>query len=181
MPLDADAQAAVDLQIEAFPDGLHALPIEQTRLMMLEGAKIAPPGPEMARVEDRNIPSGEHQIPVRIYWPSEKKDLPALIWLHGGAFALGNLETTDATSRHLAEASGTVVVSVDYRLAPEHKYPAGLEDAYTALQWVVENSQQLGINPKSVAIGGDSAGGTLADLPGRLAKRRVAKRSGRRR
>lgn len=162
MALDADAQAAVDLMGQAFPNGLHSLPIEQTRAMMAEGVKVTPPGPDVAKVEDRMVPAEGHEIPVRIYWPSQDKDLPALVWLHGGAFALGSLDGSDVTGRDLTNAGDVVVISVDYRLAPEHKFPAGLEDSYRVLQWAAENAAELGIDASRLAIGGDSAGGNLA-------------------
>jgi acetyl esterase len=162
MSLDADAQAVIDLMSQAFPGGLHSRPIAETRARMAEQSKSAPPGPDMARVHDSIVPAGDHEIPVRLYWPTTESDQPALIWLHGGAFALGTLDGADSLCRELASQAGVVVASVDYRLAPEHKFPAGVEDAYTVSQWVAKNHSDLGINATRVAIGGDSAGGTLA-------------------
>jgi acetyl esterase len=89
-------------------------------------------------------------------------DAPLLLWLHGGGWVIGDLDTADATSRALANRSGAVVVSVDYRLAPEHKAPAALDDALVALTWAVENAELLGVDASRVAVGGDSAGGNLA-------------------
>jgi acetyl esterase len=162
MPLDADARAFVELLLQAFPGGLHAMPIPQARQILAEGARVAPPGPEVARVEDRSVPAGDRDVPVRIYWPSEAEDQPVLIWLHGGAFALGDLAGADVTCRELASAAGVAVVSVDYRLAPEHRFPSGVEDGYAVLEWVAEHGGDLGLDTNRVAVGGDSAGGTLA-------------------
>lgn len=172
MALDADAQAAVDLLSQAFPDGLHGMPIEQARAMMAEGAKMAPPGPDLPRVEDRTIPSEGVDVPVRVYWPSSEPNQPALIWLHGGAFALGDLDGADLTCRELAAAAEVIVISVDYRLAPEHKFPAGLEDVYAVLSWVAANGSQLDVDPARLAVGGDSAGGNLAAAVALIARDR---------
>ena len=89
-------------------------------------------------------------------------DAPLLVWLHGGGWVIGDLDTADATARALANRSGAVVVSVDYRLAPEHPAPAALDDALVALTWAVENAELLGVDASRVAVGGDSAGGNLA-------------------
>ena len=119
---------------------------------------------EVARVDDRVLPVVEHDVPVRVYTPVEADgvDAPLLLWLHGGGWVIGDLDTADATARSLAKRSGAVVVSVDYRLAPEHRAPAALDDCQAALTWCLENAELLGIDPTKVAVGGDSAGGNLA-------------------
>ena len=119
---------------------------------------------EVARVDDRVVPDPDHDIPVRVYTPHEAIGVaaPLLLWLHGGGWVIGDLDTADATARALANRSGAVVVSVDYRLAPEHRAPAGLDDALAALTWSVENGELLGVDATHVAVGGDSAGGNLA-------------------
>lgn len=119
---------------------------------------------EVTRVDDRIVPGADNDVPVRVYTPADAVggDAPLLIWLHGGGWVIGDLDTTDATARALANRSGAVVVSVDYRLAPEHTAPAALEDALAALTWSVENAELLGVNAAKVAVGGDSAGGNLA-------------------
>jgi len=118
----------------------------------------------MESIVDRKIPGPAAQIPVRIYTPT-KRDLnaPVIMYIHGGGFVLGNLEHVDRTVRLLARDTGAIVVSIEYRLAPEHPYPAGLEDCKAAFDWLVTHANDVfGADPTRVAIGGDSAGGNLA-------------------
>lgn len=123
-------------------------------------------GEEVARVDDRLVPGPDEDIPVRVYTPSAAVGAAhgVLVWLHGGGWVIGDLDTADATCRALANRGGCVVVSVDYRLAPEYLAPVALEDCLTALAWTVENFELLGVDASKVAIGGDSAGGNLAAL-----------------
>ncbi len=113
---------------------------------------------------DRTLPGGDGPRRARVYTPARAraKGAPGLVWFHGGGFVIGSIESHDGVCRALASRSGAVVVSVDYRLAPEHRFPAGLEDAIAATRWVLENAASLGIDPSTVAVGGDSAGGNLA-------------------
>jgi len=121
---------------------------------------------EVTRVDDRLVPSPDGDIPVRVYTPHDSvgAESGVLVWYHGGGFVIGDLDTADATCRALANRSAAVVVSVDYRLAPEHRAPAALDDCLAALTWTVENAELLGIDATKVAVGGDSAGGNLAAL-----------------
>jgi len=121
---------------------------------------------EVTRVDDRQVPSPEGDIPVRVYTPAEAVgEAPGvLVWFHGGGFVIGDLDTADAICRALANRAAAVVVSVDYRLAPEHPAPAAVEDCLAALAWTVENAELLGVDATKVAVGGDSAGGNLAAL-----------------
>lgn len=125
-------------------------------------AQLAGPVQEVARVEDRTIPGPKQPIPVRVYWPETGRNLPALVYCHGGGWVFGTLDSIDRTMRALTNASGCVVISVDYRLAPEHKFPAAVEDADAALRYVAEHTEEFGIDPNRIATGGDSAGGNLA-------------------
>jgi acetyl esterase len=111
------------------------------------------------------VPDGS-DIPVRVYTPHDAVggEAGVLVWSHGGGWVIGDLETADATCRALANRSGAVVVSVDYRLAPEHPAPAALDDCIEALMWTVENGELLGVDVTKLAVGGDSAGGNLAAL-----------------
>lgn len=116
------------------------------------------------RVQEVKIAGPHGEIPLRIYTPLIQRAGAMLVWFHGGGFVVGDLETADPTCRSLAELSGATVVSVDYRLAPENHFNAGVDDAYAATLWAFEHARALGCDPSRVAIGGDSAGGTLTAL-----------------
>ncbi len=115
---------------------------------------------------DRTIPGAEGLRRVRVYVPARAPSGPGpgLVWFHGGGFVLGTIESHDSACRSLASESGVVVASVDYRLAPEHRFPAGVDDAIAATRWILENGPSIGIDPHRVAVGGDSAGGNFAAL-----------------
>jgi acetyl esterase len=118
--------------------------------------------PEL-RVQDRTIDGPAGPVNVRIYWPpTDHATPPVLLFFHGGGFVAGDLDTHDGTCRQHAVGADVVVVSVDYRLAPEHPYPAAVEDAWAATQWVAEHGSELGADASRLAVGGDSAGGTIS-------------------
>ena len=123
-------------------------------------------GPEQPvhRVENRRVPGDGGLIPLRVYYPKEAAQLPALMFFHGGGFVIGNLDSADRTCRALANGSGCVVISVDYRLAPEHPFPAAADDAFAATEFVAQHAADFGIDPSLLAVGGDSAGGNLATV-----------------
>jgi acetyl esterase len=147
--------------------------VEQAREAILGMRELAGPPEEVAKVEDRTIPGPSGvQIPFRIYTPSGQGPLPVLAYFHGGGWVIGNLETVDAPCRALANGAGCVVVSVDYRLAPEHTFPAAAEDCYAATRWVAEHAAELGGDPRRIAVGGDSAGGNLAAVVSLMARDR---------
>ncbi|AIG98717.1 MULTISPECIES: alpha/beta hydrolase [Archaeoglobus] len=112
------------------------------------------------RVEDRTIKGRNGDIRVRVY--QQKPDSPVLVYYHGGGFVICSIESHDALCRRIARLSNSTVVSVDYRLAPEHKFPAAVYDCYDATKWVAENAEELRIDPSKIFVGGDSAGGNLA-------------------
>ena len=119
----------------------------------------------VSRVEDVVIarPGGAAALPARAYWPTAVEPVGALVWLHGGGWCIGDLDGFDRVCRSLCNASGAILVSIDYRLAPEHLYPAAVEDADLAVAWATgHGADQLGYDPGRVAIGGDSAGGNLS-------------------
>ncbi|MEQ1889691.1 MAG: alpha/beta hydrolase [Alphaproteobacteria bacterium] len=166
MALDTQA-AALLAQLSANPDapGLADMPPEGGRAMfrtlceMLD-AKDVPIG----NIENRKIPGPAGEMAVRIYTPAGAVAgiLPCLVYYHGGGWVIGDLETHEGACRLLANDSGCKVVSVEYRLAPEHMFPAGPDDCYAAVKWVAENAARIGIDPKRIAVGGDSAGGNLS-------------------
>jgi acetyl esterase len=135
-------------------------------------AALSGPVQEVARVEDRTIPGPAQPIPIRTYWPSTAHNLPALVYYHGGGWVIGTLDSIDRSCRALANASGCVLISVDYRLAPEHKFPAAVEDADAVLQYVAAHPAEFDIDPNRIAVGGDSAGGNLATVACLIARER---------
>ena len=119
------------------------------------------------RVEDRAIEG----VPVRIYWPTVAEPTPpVVVFFHGGGWVVGDLDTYDGTAREHAVGVGAVVVSVDYRLAPEHPYPAAVDDVWAVTRWVAEHAEELGADPARIAVAGDSAGGNLAAVVAQLAR-----------
>ncbi len=125
-------------------------------------AAFAVAGEAVARVEDRAIPGPAGPLPIRIYTPRGEAPFGVLVYFHGGGWVLGDLDMVDALARALANRAGCIVVSVDYRLAPEHPFPAAFDDAYAATCWTVEHAAELGGDAQRIAVGGDSAGGNLA-------------------
>lgn len=122
------------------------------------------------RVENHQIDGPAGPIPVRVYWPSGTLNPPVTMYFHGGGFAVGDLDTHDGTARNHAVGAGTVVVSVDYRLAPEHPYPAAVDDVWAATRWVAANAGSFGADGSRLAVAGDSAGGTLSAVVAQLAR-----------
>ena len=160
MPLDPQARAVLDQLAAMGLPAVNEVSPEQARANM----KLRPraPGPEVAKVEDRSIPGPDGDVPVRIYTPEGSGPFPILVWYHGGGWVIGDLESADGPSRHLCVGADCVVVSVDYRLAPETKFPGPAEDCYAATQWAVDNAAAINGDPARVAVGGDSAGANLA-------------------
>ncbi|HWD28205.1 MAG TPA: alpha/beta hydrolase [Rhizomicrobium sp.] len=137
-------------------------------LMQLAGPKDVPIG----KSENRTVPTPSGGVPIRIYTPvaAGRDPMPALVYYHGGGFVIGNIDTHDGLCRMLANEGGFRVIAVDYRLAPENKYPAAIDDAFAALSWVVANAPEIGVDANRLAVGGDSAGGNLAAGVAQLAK-----------
>ncbi|HUG22211.1 alpha/beta hydrolase [Piscinibacter sp.] len=120
------------------------------------------PRAALPRVEDFRIPAADGTpLPARLYAPAVRR-LPVLLYLHGGGFVIGNLETHDSLCRQLALRSGAAVVALDYRMGPEHRFPTAVDDAWAAMRWLAEQGDRIGLDGSRLAVGGDSAGGTLA-------------------
>ena len=160
MPLDPQAQAVIDAVNALGLPAVWEVSPEQARINA--ASRPRPVGPEVAAVENRSIPGPDGDVPVRIYTPEGSGPLPILVWYHGGGWVIGDLESADPTARHLCKGAGCVVVSVDYRLSPETKFPGPAEDCYSATVWAAENAASLGADASRLAVGGDSAGGNLA-------------------
>ena len=171
MPLDPEAKMLLE-QMTAVVRPFDELSVEEARAAIVTLSAAAGEGEAIARVETRTVPGPRGEIPVRVYAPEGRAPFPALVYFHGGGWVIGNLETHDGLCRHLANAAGALVVSVDYRLAPEHPFPAPGEDAYTATRWVAANAGALGGDARRIAVGGDSAGGNLAAVVSLMARDR---------
>jgi len=142
---------------------LESLAPVEARLLVRENAKHSAGDPvTLARVEDFTVPGPAGPIPVRLYAGRVGESQPCLVYFHGGGYVVCDLDTHDTVCRRLAKESGAVVIAVDYRLAPEHRFPAALEDCHAATQWVAADAEQLGVDAGRIAVGGDSAGGNLA-------------------
>ncbi|MYA50662.1 MAG: alpha/beta hydrolase [Chloroflexi bacterium] len=162
MPLDPEAKASLEKRIEMGVLEPHESSPEEARA--LQAARPNLPGPEMASVSDHLAPGPHGDVPVRVYVPvtDDAGPLPVSMWFHGGGWVIGSVESNDATARALAKASGAIIVSVDYRLAPEHRFPIPFDDSYAATVWTAENAASLGGDPSRLAVAGASAGGNLS-------------------
>jgi acetyl esterase len=161
MPLDAECAAIVRQFADAPP--IESMTVAQAREMIMGFLPLMGTPEDVAVVEDRELAAGGTPVNVRIYTPAAgSAPRPAVVYLHGGGWVGGNVELTDPLCRILANRTGCVIVSVDYRLAPEHPYPAALDDAYAATAWLATYGQEIGIDPSRIALMGDSAGGNLA-------------------
>ena len=165
MPLDPQVQAALDQMVALGTPPLNTLSPEDARkafdlLAQLSGLRPEP----VAKIEDRLILGPAGQIPVRVYTPQGSAPFPVLVFFHGGGFVIGSIELYEEFCRALTNGTGCIVVSIDYRLAPEHKFPAAVEDCYAATKWIAGNAEAIGGDPTHIAVGGDSAGGNLLGL-----------------
>jgi acetyl esterase len=177
MPLDPILKGFLD-QLSAVPGPkMYELPAPDARaafvaMMQMVGPKDVPIG----KTENLTVPGPGGPIAVRVYSPvaAGSEALPALVYFHGGGFVIGDLDTHDGLCRMFANEAGCRVIAVHYRLAPENKFPAAAEDAYTATLWVEANAPRLGVDPNRIAVGGDSAGGQLAAVVAQQAKEKGA-------
>ena len=175
MPLDPNLRKFLDEAAAAdppMPAVGQLTPGQARELFGPATAQMAGTPEPVAKVEDRQIPGPAGSLRVRVYTPQGKAPFPALVYFHGGGWVLCDVDTHDVPCRGLANRAGCVVVSVDYRLAPEHKFPAAPEDCYAATRWVAENATTIGADPARIAVGGDSAGGNLAAVVSLMARDR---------
>lgn len=175
MPLDRQAEVLLKMTAHQRAVPNHTKTAQQARADALERAEamaklVGDPEP-VARVEDRVIPGPGGDLPIRVYTPRNSSGA-AVVYFHGGGWVLCNLDTHDDLCRALANHSDATMISVDYRLAPESKYPAAAEDCYAATRWVSEHAAELDIDPSRIAVGGDSAGGNLAAVVALMARDR---------
>jgi acetyl esterase len=170
-PLTAKMAGVVERMARAHQAPYHTLTPTEAKAAYEKGAGVLEvPKPQLERVEDFAIPARDgHPLPARLYAPS-RAVLPVLLFFHGGGFTVGSIATHDTLCRVLSEKSGCAVVSVDYRLAPEHKFPTASNDAWDAVQFVAQSAAELGLDGTRLALGGDSAGGTLAAVCAILAR-----------
>lgn len=163
-PLDPQAQAVIDAFARMNLPAPETVPIAQARRQFMDARRqFLAPEEAVGAVENCTFVTSAGPLPVRIYRPNATSDtpMPALVYFHGGGWVFGNLDSHDRLCRSLCNQSGHVVISVDYRLAPEHKFPAAFDDAVASLRYVEAHAGELGIDPKRIAAGGDSAGGSI--------------------
>jgi acetyl esterase len=165
--LDPGVRALLDLIAAAAEPRIETLSPAEARKMTAENlVPVAGAMEPLRSIQNLRIPGPAGEIPVRIYTPDVSgrrlEMLPAMVYFHGGGWVLWNLDTHDVVCSAIANRAGAVVISVDYRLAPEHKFPAAVDDAYAATEWVFANAPKLGIDSSRISVGGDSAGGNLA-------------------
>ena len=174
MALDPQAEAFLKQAADAGAPPLESLTVSQAREFLR--TLFGPQGERepIKRVEDRVVDAGGARLPIRIFTPEGAGPLPILVFFHGGGWVLGDCESYDTPCRALANAAGCIVISVEYRLAPEHKFPTAPEDCYAAMLWTVRNAPSLGGDPTRMAIGGDSAGGNLTAVVAQMARDRGA-------
>jgi acetyl esterase len=165
--LDPDAAAVFKAFQEAGRPAYETLTAPQAREFYLAGRVVSnPEPPELRSVTPLSIPASHGSIPARIYTPKTLRLAgglaPCLVFFHGGGWVIGDLDSHDVVCRKLADEGELIVISVDYRLAPEHKFPAAVDDAIASTKWIAENAKRLGVDASRLMVGGDSAGGNLA-------------------
>jgi acetyl esterase len=171
--IDPEAQAYLDwMQSLGVPPLAQQGPEEARRLNRLRVPMLAGEVEPLERIEDLAIPGPAGSIPARLYAPVRGEILPALLYMHGGGWVVGDLDSHDSVCRALARRAGCMVLSIDYRLAPEHRFPAAVEDAWAGLVWLHQNASAIGADPDRLAVVGDSSGGNLAAVIARWARER---------
>jgi acetyl esterase len=172
MALHPQARAVLDQMEGTANPPINELSVNETRQGAAAMAAMQGAPEPVASVADLIVPGLNGSIPIRIYAPGGKGPLPVLIYFHGGGWVIGDIESSDGLCRTLTNATGCIVVSVGYRLAPEHPFPAAADDAYFATLWVAMNAAGFGGDPSRIAVCGDSAGGNLAAVVTQIARDR---------
>jgi len=174
MALDPQVASVIDLIVKSGRPAYHTLSPKEARRLFLETRPAStPPAPQIGAVRDLTADGPLGTIPLRVYRPGgvpDSRPLPVLVFFHGGGWVIGDIETHDVVCRQVTAEAGISVISVDYRLAPENKFPAAVDDAWAATRWIAAHGAELGIDPARLAVGGDSAGGNLAAVVALLAR-----------
>jgi acetyl esterase len=174
MPLDTATEKFLEILRSAGAPPLYEQTVEAARAGMLANVQRLPGAPTAVhRIEDRKLSGAAGGVPVRVYWPRPAGDgqpLPIVVHYHGGGWAMGDLDTHDRLARYYCTHADAIVVNVDYRRPPEHKFPTAVEDSYLAVCWAAEHAAELDGDPTRIAVAGDSAGGNLATVVCQLAK-----------
>jgi acetyl esterase/lipase len=164
--LDPELRVVVEKLPTDRPMDLNQIPKARSGMKKMVAALLADlPPVEGVTGQDRHVPGakGDPDVRVRVYRPNDQPSkLPALLWIHGGGYVMGDIEQDDRLMKQLVKRIGCIAVSVDYRLAPEHPFPAPVEDCYAGLKWLFAHAEELGVEPARIAIGGASGGGGLA-------------------
>jgi len=172
MPLDPNVKALLDQMAALNMPPFSSLSADQARAMFKATRTPVEALEPVDRIDDRTIPGPLGAIPVRVYAPASSEPLPLLVYYHGGGWVIGDLDTHDGLCRKIANRANCVVVSVDYRLAPEHRFPAAAEDGYAAAAYIHAHTAEFSGDPERIAVGGDSAGGNVAAVTSLMARDR---------
>ena len=170
MPLNNQAKSVLEQRAAANMPATDTISPAQARV----NSRLRPPpiGPNVAKEEDKLVTGSDGKLTARIFTPEGNGPFPVLVWFHGGGWVIGDLDRSDGVCRSMCTSADCIVVSVDYRLAPETKFPGPVEDCYEATKWVYENALSLNGDPDKILVGGDSAGGNLAAAVSIMAKER---------
>ena len=173
MALDAIVKGLLEqMSANPMPKLWEVAPAQGREMFRMLASTLEPPAVAIGKIENRTMPGPGGPLKLRIYTPVAEgaAALPAIVYFHGGGWVIGDLDTHDALCRTLANEAGARVIAVDYRLAPEHKFPAAADDSYAAVKWVEENASELGVDANRIAVAGDSAGGNLSAVVCLMAK-----------